>query len=200
MKSDSKKIIGITGGSGTGKSSVSAILKDFGAYVIDADLTARKIVQKGSPALSEIEKHFGKSVINEDGTLNRKALAAIVFADEKELDILDKITHKYVKEDILNEIKSTNSKLFVIDAALLHKGELDGICDITIAVTAPLNLRKERIIKRDAISEKDAEMRISAQKSDEYYSQACDFTIENNKNTDYLREKITEILKKLENA
>ena len=100
-----KKIIGLTGGTGTGKSSVSALFKKKGAHVIDADLTARKIVEPGRPALNEIKNHFGDKVINDDGTLNRKALAAIVFSDSSELDILDKITHKYVKEDILNEIK-----------------------------------------------------------------------------------------------
>jgi len=194
-----KKIIGLTGGTGTGKSSVSAFFKKGGAHVIDADLTARKIVEPGLPALNEIKNHFGDKVINNDGTLNRKALAAIVFSDSSELDILDKITHKYVKEDILNEIKNTDNSLFVIDAPLLHKGGLAEICDVTLAVVADDFLRKKRIIARDNLTQAEAENRIKSQKSNDYYSALCDFTIENNENIDNLKESITKIIENLEN-
>ncbi|MBP3337726.1 MAG: dephospho-CoA kinase [Clostridia bacterium] len=194
-----KKIIGLTGGTGTGKSSVSALFKKRGAHVIDADLTARKIVEPGRPALNEIKNHFGDKVINDDGTLNRKALAAIVFSDSSELDILDKITHKYVKEDILNEIKNTDNSLFVIDAPLLHKGGLAEICDVTLAVVADDFLRKKRIIARDNLTQAEAENRIKSQKSNDYYSALCDFTIENNENIDNLKESITKIIENLEN-
>ncbi len=193
-----KLILGLTGGSGTGKSSVLKHLKAKGAYVIDGDSVARKVVENGKPALLEIKAHFGESVINPDGSLARRKLGNIVFSDKKSLDILNKITHKYIKDEILEEIKNTDKTLVAIEAAELFEGGLGGICDFTIAVLADIEIRKKRIIERDCLTLAQAENRIMSQKSDEYYINHCDFCVKNDgKITDMITE-INKIIEKLE--
>lgn len=189
-----KIILGITGGSGTGKSTVLSALRSFGAYTIDADLTARRITEAGSAALFEIKEHFGNGVIAPDGSLFRKKLGDIVFSDKNELRILNEITHKYIKEDILNEINQANNPLTVIEAAELHLGGLAEICTATVAVLADREIRKKRIMKRDKLTSSQAENRISAQKSDEYYKEITDYQIYNNNDPSIVIDELKKII------
>ena len=174
-----KLIIGITGGSGTGKSSVLKSFSDSGALIIDGDKVSREITKPTSPALFEICSHFGDGVLAKDGTLNRKKLGNIVFKDKDELSILNKITHKYIKEDILRKIENAKNPLIIIEAAELILGGLGEICDATVCILSKKDKRKERIILRDDLTEEQAENRINSQKSDEYYIENCDFCVYN---------------------
>lgn len=188
-----KKVLGITGGTGSGKSTVSQILKANDAKIIDADLVARKIVMPSMPALAEIKEAFGEEVILPDGTMHRKKVGEIVFSDNEKLSILNNITHKY----IIAEIKSflnENDGFLVVDAALLFQTDLFKLCDKTICVLAPQNLRQKRIEKRDNLSSEHAKNRISSQESEDYYRQKADYILENDGSLEDLKRKIEEII------
>lgn len=168
------KIIGVTGGTGGGKTTITEKMKAYGAEVCDADVVARKVVEPGKAALSEIAAEWD---VVHSGVLDRKALAKIVFTDENELHKLNGIVHKYVIEEIKSQIASCKEEIFVIDAIALFESGLADICDVTVAVIADRNIRCERIMTRDGLSREEAVMRINAQKSDEFYIERADFVI-----------------------
>ncbi len=186
------KIIGITGGSGGGKTTVTKIIEKHGAEILDADITAREVVMPGKPALEEIEKEW-KGVV-ENGILNRSALAKIVFNDRSQLHKLNSITHKYIIDEINKRIKKSTAPIFVIDAIALFESGLSDLCDVTICVIADKNTRISRIMQRDNLKQKEAEERINAQQDDGFYINNSDFTIYNNENQSDLEEKIGRII------
>ncbi len=173
-----KKIIGITGGSGCGKSYISELLRRRGIPVADADKTAREVMKKGSLCLAETTDFFGERILLENGELNRKELAKIVFSDEKKLKKLNEITHKYIMESIYNEIERSEGGVAGADGAVLIESGFK--CDMMIGVLADRAIRKKRIMLRDTLCEEEAEARINAQPQDDFYIKNCDFTIVNN--------------------
>lgn len=187
------KIIGITGPSGAGKTSLTKVLALYDAEIVDADITAREIVKPCMPALKEIEKEWPSVV--ENGILNRRGLAKIVFNDEKQLHKLNTITHKYIIEEINKKIKSSKAPIFVIDAIALFESGLADLCDTTIAVLADKETRIARIMSRDSLTRCEAESRINAQQSDSFYTENADFTIYNNGDEGEIKEKVGRIIK-----
>lgn len=187
-------IIGITGGSGCGKTTVSNILSNNGVDVVDCDLVARKIVEPNEPALNEIKTYFGSEYIKKDGTLDRKKLASLVFSDSEKLLKLNEITHKYVEEYIDLYIKNSKSKIVGLDAAALIESGIYKKCDYLICVLADKKIRTQRIIKRDMLSEEEATSRINAQKNDTFYIEKSDYIVYNNDNIDSVNNKVIEIL------
>ncbi len=187
-------IIGITGGSGCGKTTVSNILSNNGVDVVDCDLVARKIVEPNEPALNEIKTYFGSEYIKEDGTLDRKKLASLVFSDSEKLLKLNELTHKYVEEYIDLYIKNSKAEIVGIDAAALIESGIYKKCDYLICVLADKKIRVERIIKRDMLSKEEAISRINAQKNDTFYIEKSDYIVYNNDNIDSVNNKIREIL------
>ena len=190
-------VIGVTGGTGCGKSTVSSILKELGAKIIDADIVSREIVKKGQPALAEIKETFGGGVILADGSLDRKKLGAIVFADKKKLDILNKITHKYIIEEITKAELSFKDGIFIIDAALLFQTGLDKLCNKTISVVSGEDVRMKRLNERDGLTLNEAKNRISSQENEIYYKNHSDYVIENNGTIDELKSETERILKEI---
>lgn len=188
-------ILGITGGSGTGKTTVSNILSNYGVDIIDCDLVAKKIVEPNMPAHNEISDCFGKEYINEDKSLNRKKLAHLVFNSPDMLLKLNEITHKYVMEYIDLYIKNSSSEIVGIDAAALIESGIYKKCDFIISVLADKDTRITRIINRDNISYSEALERIKAQKSNEYYIEKSHYILYNNTNTDDINNRIIEIIK-----
>ncbi|MBQ7596731.1 MAG: threonylcarbamoyl-AMP synthase [Clostridia bacterium] len=176
------EIWGITGQTGAGKTLVSQALAEKGVYVIDCDVTARKVAEKGSPVLDSLAEAFGKDIILPDGTLNRKALAQKAFGSEEGEKLLNSITHPAITKLVRDEIISNkdNYRLFAVDAALLFESEIYDYCTKTIVVTADESIRLKRIMKRDGISQAEAQLRINAQKSAEYYISKADAVIKNN--------------------
>lgn len=175
-------VIGLTGKTGSGKSSVCLELKKLGAYIIDTDVIARKIVEKDTPALKQLAEHFGDVILNEDGTLNRKALAKLAFSSKEETAKLNSMTHPYISKEVEKEItfaKENGYEFCIIDAAALIESDCKDLCDIIAVVCARENVRLKRILARDGIDEKTAKLRISAQKSDEYYFKNADIIIMN---------------------
>lgn len=190
-------VLGITGGTGSGKSTVCSYLEKKGAYIIDADLVAREIVEKGRPALCEIKEAFGEDILFEDGSLDRKKLGRIVFASAQKLNILNEITHKYIIAEIKKRAQKEVARIAVIDAALLFETELYKLCNKTIAVTADKEERKSRIVRRDSLEEETAKNRIASQMENSYYEKNADFIIVNDGTLDELKLKIDKILKEL---
>jgi len=176
------KIIGLTGKTGSGKSTVSKILSDRGCGVVDADLVARKVVEAGSPLLKILAENFGDEVINPDGTLNRKKLSERGFATAEATEKLNSLMHPMITEYMDKEVQRLHNDGFekiIIDAPALFESGFDKKCDVIIVVTAPYDVRLQRILSRDNMTEEAARLRMDAQKSDEYYTEKADFIIRN---------------------
>lgn len=172
-------VIGLTGGSGSGKSTIASLMEQRGIYVIDADKVGRFVVEKGRPALKEIVEEFGEDVLFENGELDRKKLASIVFTDREQLLKLNRITHKYITEIVKEELAANKGMICAIDAAVLKESGIIDMCDHVIAVIADKDVRVKRIMARDGISEKAANDRINSQEPDAKYVQYADFVINN---------------------
>ena len=170
-------IIGITGGTGSGKTTVLNLLRDAGALVLDCDEIYHRLLQTDTAMLQAISQRFPGSVT--DGQLNRKKLGAVVFSDKAALLDLNRITHSAVKKEVIS-LLSAKPKLAAIDAIGLFESGLAELCQITIAVTAPIEDRVKRLMARDHICEAYAKSRIAAQPSAQAFSALCDYTLENN--------------------
>jgi len=184
-------IIGITGGTGCGKTTLLHAIRDRGGLVLDCDLIYHELLQTDRGMLAAIDARFPGVI--EDGQLNRKKLGAIVFADEAALLDLNTITHSAVKREVLRRLEA-KPKLAAIDAIGLFEGQLDELCDVTVAVTAPVEDRVKRLMKRDGISEEYARSRIAAQHDEQWFRDRCDVTLVNNQNLDAFTAKCVAFL------
>jgi len=187
-------IIGITGGTGCGKTSVLEVIRQLGGMVLDCDQIYHRLLETDETLLQAIEDRFPGTVTN--GILDRKKLGNVVFADESALLDLNAITHSAVKKQVLLALKE-QPKLAAIDAIGLFEGGLAELCDVTLALTAPEDMRIARLMARDQISEEYARKRIRAQKSQEEFSRLCDYTIENNGTPAQLRDKCLAFFRQL---
>lgn len=169
-------IIGITGGTGSGKTTLLQFIEAAGGVIYDCDQIYHQLLETDSGLQAAIAQHFPNAM--ENGKINRKMLGNIVFQDTQALATLNAITHTAVKNEILHRLESEPS-LAAIDAIGLFEGHLDGLCDITVAVTAPRHARIARIMARDGISEEYARNRVNAQQDDSWYQRRCDHTLEN---------------------
>ena len=185
-------VLGITGGSGSGKSQVCKLLASMGAYIIDADEIGHQITSR-EDVLREIEVAFGRGVIREDGTLDRKALGEKVFTSKEALETLNIITHKKIYDEIERMLAESNSEIVAIDAAILKTTRIRSLCDFIVAVVAPQNQRVRRIIQRDHLTEESALNRINSQPTDAQYAHGVDFVILNNGNVENLNRRVIEI-------
>lgn len=173
--------IGLTGKTGAGKSTIALYLKSKGCLIVDGDLIARQITEKGSEVLLELQRAFGEDILDEKGCLIRKLLAERAFATRENTDKLNSITHPHIKRKCEEEIErgKRDYTVFVIDAAALLESPCKELCDKIVVVTAPENIRLDRILKRDNINLNEAQRRINAQKEDEYYFSSADIIIRN---------------------
>lgn len=195
------KVIGLTGGIASGKSTATKILKEFEIPIIDADLIAREIVLPGKAALHEIEVIFGKTIINEDGSLNRKKLGEIVFSDKEKLKKLNSITHKRIIEEMMKRVniyRNANTyPVIIIDAPLLLELHMQNLVDEVWLVTANEAVQLNRLMSRDEISEDDALKRIEVQMRTEEKRKYADVILDNNRDLNHLRYQIQEQLKRV---
>ena len=189
-------IIGMTGSSGTEKSTVCEILEAYyKVTIINADKVARKLSKRGTNYVIDIISKFGKSIVDENGELKRRKLAEIIYNDSKKREELNKCTFKYIKKEIERQIKKAQTDTIIIDAPLLFESELNKICDKVIGVISNRELQIERIVARDDIDYEDAEKRLNAQQTNEFYMNKCDAIIESNNNLKSIKENVEKIAK-----
>ena len=196
--------VGITGGSGSGKSTAARFLVQKGAKCIDADLVYHSLIEKPSDCTRALSREFGASVLTADGALDRRALSEIVFAPtdagRSALARLNEITHHYVQKECekqLEAFREANVPVTVLDVPLLFESGMDKLCNVTLAFIASKKIRLARIIKRDGITKEAAEARIAAQPSDEYYKECADHVIENNGDKEELQRSLSHLLPKI---
>lgn len=187
-------IIGITGGTGCGKTTLLNLIRELGGTVLDCDAIYHELLVTDCAMLSSIEHRFPGVV--EDGALDRKKLGSIVFADEQALLDLNAITHSAVKQEVLRRLE-TKPVLAAIDAIGLFEGELAELCDVTVAITAPKEVRIRRLMQRDGISEEYARSRIDAQHEDDWFREKCDYVLENDGQLDAFATKCLAFLRHL---
>ena len=185
-------ILGITGGSGCGKTPLLRLIQDAGGLVLDCDAVYHKLLGTDKAMLSAIVAGFPGTV--EDGILQRKKLGAIVFSDPDALVALNRITHAAVKAEVQRQL-AANPGLAAIDAIALFEGGLAELCDVTVAVTAPVEDRVRRLMARDGIGEEYARSRIAAQHDDDWFRRCCDHVLENNGTIDAFATKCVAFLR-----
>ena len=168
-------IIGITGGTGCGKTTLLQELKKLGALVLDCDAIYHRLLQENPQLLADIESRFPGTVV--EGTLQRKALGAIVFTDKTALADLNRITHRAIKAEVLRQLEGQT--LVAIDAIGLFESGLAELCDVTVAVTAPAEQRIRRLMEREEITQQYAQSRIDAQPDNDWFRSKCNYTLEN---------------------
>lgn len=173
-----KRLIGLTGKTGAGKSTVSAYLKEMGAYIIDGDIVAREVLLSDKSLLEKLSEAFGAD-INENGSLNRRLLAKRAFATAEGTAMLNSIMHPAINNSIEQIAKVAFEKFdtVVVDAAAIIESGFADKCDILLVAFAPLEIRKQRIMERDNLSEEDALVRINGQKSDGFYNKRATYII-----------------------
>ena len=189
--------IGLTGGIAAGKSMVSGILAELGAWILDADAISREVVEPGTDGLKAVAAEFGEKVIMPDGTLDRKALGAEVFGDPQKLELLNGILHPIIKAEMLRRAAAIEEKhpedIVIFDVPLLIESGWQDATDEVWLVSAPIDERIRRIAMRDGLDEKQAMERISAQMTDEQKAQYADVIIDNGGSLQDLEERVTKL-------
>ena len=183
VEADSQRVVlGITGGTGAGKTSALRAIEALGGQVIDCDAAYHEMLAENEELRNAINEKF-PGVFRSDGSLNRRKLGEEVFARKDRMEQLNEIVFRFLVPEIERRVEALPDGLYAIDAVNLLESGLDHLCDQTIAVTAPLELRVRRIMARDGITEQYARLRISAQKADEYYRSKCDCELTNSADT-----------------
>lgn len=191
-------VLGLTGGIASGKSLVTSIFLKEKIPVVDGDLVSRKIVKKNSPALKEIVAYFGEDILQADGTLNRKILGKRVFAKKELLQKLNDIMDPYLRNAFLqeiNEAKEKNIPLIVLDIPLLYEENYDQYCEKVMVVWVPENIQKNRLMKRDQLTEIEAEKRMASQLSLNEKKRLGDIIIDNSATKRKTEEQVLKWLK-----
>ena len=170
-------IIGITGGTGCGKTTLLNAFESMGGLVLDCDAIYHELLKSDAALLAAIENRFPGTV--ENGILQRKKLGSIVFADDDALQDLNRITHGAVKAEVLRRLDGWQGHA-AIDAIALFEGGLAEICHVTVAVTAPEEMRVQRLMIRDSIPEDYARSRIRGQHTESWFRSRCDHVLDNN--------------------
>ena len=196
------KILGITGPSGSGKTTLCTIIKNnYNAEIIDADKVAKELTSNTqSEYFQEMIKLFGVDVLKEDGSLNRKKVAKIIYTTKNKRQELNKLTFKYVVQEINKKIevlKNSSADLLAIDVPLLYEAKMENVCDYVIAVVAEDKEKIDRICKRDGIDKETAEKRLKIQNNNSFFVKQADFVIYNDKSIASLEKSLKEIINKI---
>ena len=187
------KIIGLTGGIASGKSTAAEILNEQGAVVIDTDQLAHRIMEPGEPAWQDIVAHFGQDILNNDGSIDRGALGAIVFADAQQLQQLNRITHPRAGERLQQELEAlrrSGRQLVFIEAALMYETGMDRLCSEIWVVWVDQINQRQRLMERNGFSPEEAQQRIAAQMSLDEKARRADLVIDNNADLLQLRKQV----------
>lgn len=195
-------VLGLAGGSGSGKTTVSSLFAKHGIMPVNTDEIYHDLTSSQTMCLSSIVEEFGHAVLNKSGTLDRKALGDIVFSDSEKLGRLNTIAHYYVLcavRDIISDAQARGYFGVIVDAPLLFESGFDRECDAIVAVVASKEKRVERITARDGISVADANRRIANQLPDEFLSSKADYIITNNSTTKELAKQVECVVNSIKN-
>jgi len=190
-------LIGLTGGIGSGKSTVAAMLRDQGIRVVDADQIAREVVEPGQPALAELVEVFGQGILNDDGSLNRQELANRAFATEEATNALNTITHPRIEQETQRQFDlaaAEKENFLVYDMPLLVERGLHEEMDMVIVVHADIEERVRRLVEHRGLDEDDVRRRMSHQVDDVTRLASADVLIDNNGSVDHLRKQVDDFL------
>ena len=190
------RVVGLTGGIASGKSTVGRMFVELGARLVDADLLARQVVEPGKPAWGEIVDRFGQGVLNPDQTLNREKLGEIIFRDPAKRQVLNDITHPRIGAEMLDQIQrfqQEGAAVVLIDAALLLESPATSWIRPVVVVAAAEEVQAERILQRDGLSREQALARIQSQMSEEERQARADFVIDNSGTLEDLRRRVEEV-------
>ena len=184
------RVIGLTGGIACGKSTISAALREMGAVVIDGDVLSRELTAPGGPALPAIRERFGEGVFLTDGSLNRRALGAVIFANDEARQTLDSIMQPMLKRMILDGIeraRTSGAALCVLDMPLLYEAGLEGLCDRVWCAWIPRQTQLERLMARDGFTRDEAEARLRSQLPADEKAARADVVIDTSGTIQYTR-------------
>lgn len=191
------KIIGVTGGIGSGKSAVSAILRDLGAAVVDADVIARNVTSSTGKAYDELVSHFGNDIVGENGEIDRQKLADIVFSDKAMLDALNSITHKHIAEKLQDTVELLKSAgkwdVIVLDVPIpIEKGFID-LADEIWVVTAEKETRIKRVMERSGYTYEEVTDRMDSQPREDEYLRLANEMIKNDGSIEELEQAVVKL-------
>ena len=198
-------VVGLTGGIVSGKTTVARMFKELGAKIIDADIIAREIVQPNKKAWTKIVENFGEEILKENQEINRKKLGSIVFSNQTKLNLLNKITHPVIIENIklhLSQIRQQATRdnedvTCIIDAPLLFEAQLEKLMDKTIVVYISEKEQLIRLLKRDGISTEEAYKRIRVQMPLKVKTNLADYVIDNSLSPENTKKQVIQLWKKL---
>ncbi|MDF2632496.1 MAG: dephospho-CoA kinase [Caproiciproducens sp.] len=194
-----KIVIGLTGPTGAGKSTVAAAFEKAGCKIIDADVIARQAVTNAD-CIASLKAEYGDDIVGEDGSLNRRLLAQRAFSNPRSAARLNEITHPIIINQIIQQItfyQQSGEKVIVLDAALLFESGADSLCTTTVAVTAPVEVRLSRIMNRDSISLELAKARIGAQQENFYYHERAQYFFDGSTDSNNIQTEANRLLKKI---
>ena len=183
-------IIGLTGGIGSGKTAVSDTFKSLGIDIVDADVSSRRVVEKGQPALDDIQAHFGDDILDSENNLDRAKLREIIFKNPQERVWLEKLLHPKIAEHIKDQLESSNSPYCILVSPLLLETEQKSYCSFVLVVDVPEESQIARTAKRDGVSEEQVKNIISAQIDREKRLEQADEIIINDGSMEELKEKV----------
>ena len=191
------RVLGLTGGLGSGKSTVSRMFADLGAEVVDADQLAREVVLPGQPALKEIVDTFGREFLRGDGTLDRPRLGELIFSDPTARTWLNAITHPRIQARMAEEISARESKdgVLVLDIPLLYENRRTSVVEAVVVVWVDRATHIQRLVERDGLSEAEARRRIAAQLSLDDKRQRAHFVVNNTLTLEATREQVADIFR-----
>ena len=193
--------VGLTGGLGSGKSTASKFFNSLGAFILDADNAAKKLIESSKEVKNELIKEFGTDIMDANSNVDKKKLARIAFQDEDHQQRLNYVVHPHIHNAIdksFNEILDQNNhELFIVDAALIYESGYDAHLDYVIVVTAQLKHRMERALNRNTLTREEILKRIEFQWPEEDKTSLADFVIHNDGTEAELNDQIVELFKKL---
>ncbi|WP_076416729.1 dephospho-CoA kinase [Shewanella sp. UCD-KL12] len=186
----SKFIVGLTGGIGSGKTTVANQFLSLGIELVDADVVAREVVEVGTPGLEQISEHFGEGVLNIDSSLNRAALRELIFNNENERKWLNALLHPIIRFEMLKQLENTRSPYAILVAPLLFENDLDRLVNRTLLVDIPPELQRTRTAERDAVSIEQVNRIIASQHPRDEKLRKADDVIDNQGKISALKSKI----------